>query len=219
MTRPLALDLCCGAGGASAGLDRTGFDVVGLDVRPQPRYPFRFVQGDVLAPPFDLRGFAFVWASPPCQRWTAHAQQHGTAASHPDLVAPVRAMLRACGRPYCIENVPRSPVVAVLVLTGGMFGLNTHRRRHFETSFLVLAPPPEAPFGPKTRPGAVTVSGHSGGGSSRDGWRNGDGAAWGAALGIGWMTNREMAEAIPPAYAAFIGAAALRQLAANDDGA
>lgn len=207
--RPRALDLFCGAGGASMGLHQAGFDVVGVDIRPQPRYPFRFVQADALRPPFDLGDFAFVWASPPCQRWTAPAQQRGIADRHPDLIRPVRAMLIAGGVPFCIENVPRAPVRSVLVLTGCMFGLSTYRRRHFETSFIVLAPPPVSPFGPKTRAGAVTVAGSSGGKSNRDHWQNGPKAAWQAAMGIDWMLNREMAQAVPPAYSAFIARAAL----------
>jgi DNA (cytosine-5)-methyltransferase 1 len=201
-----ALDLFCGAGGASRGLQLAGFHVTGVDLKRQPRYcGDAFVRADALRPPFDLRAFDLVWASPPCQRWTAHAQQHGTDTRHPDLIAPVRAMLAAAGVPYCIENVPRSPLRPTLVLTGCMFGLNTYRRRHFETSFAVLAATPGAPFGPKSRPGSVTITGHSGGSSARDGWSNGDKADWQAALGIGWMLNREMVDAVPPAYAEFIG--------------
>ena len=204
----LALDLFCCAGGASMGLHRAGFDVVGLDIRRQPHYPFTFVQGDATRPPFDIRVFDLIWASPPCQRWTPHAQQHGTSNNHPDLVAPIRTMLRASAVPYIIENVPRSPVRPTAILTGCMFGLNTYRKRHFETSFAVLTGPVGNPFGPKSRPGSVTVSGHSGGSSVRDGWTNGNGADWAAALGIDWMTNAEMAEAIPPAYAEFLARAA-----------
>ncbi|CUW39693.1 conserved protein of unknown function [Magnetospirillum sp. XM-1] len=210
MTRPRAIDLCCCAGGASMGLHRAGFDVVGVDIRPQPRYPFTFILGD--AQEADLAGFDFAWASPPCQRWTPHAQQHGTCDDHPDLVTPMRDKLRAWGGAYCIENVPRSPVRPTLILTGDLFGLNTYRKRHFETNFLVLAPKPGKAFGPKTRPGSVTVAGSSGGRSMRDGWQNGDKAAWQAAMGIDWMTNAEMAEAIPPAYGEFIGRAALAYL-------
>lgn len=206
-----ALDLFCGAGGASAGLARAGFDVTGCDHRPQPRYPFRFVQADATRPPFRLTDFDLIWASPPCQRWTANSQQHGTTQAHPDLVAPIRAMLAASGVPFIIENVPRSPVRSVVVLSGCMFGLNTYRKRHFETSFVALTPPVGRPFGPKSRPGSVTVAGHSGGASTRSGWTNGAGAAWGEALGVDWMTNAEMAQAIPPAYAYFLASAWLHR--------
>lgn len=216
--RPRALDLFCGAGGASMGLHRAGFDVVGVDISHQPRYPFQFIHADATEVLADWAGmFDFVWASPPCQRWTPHAQQHGTDDEHPDHIASTRDMLRrAMPRAWCIENVPRAPLRNPVVLTGDMFGLNTYRRRHFECSFPVLAPPPGKPFGPKTRPGSVTITGHSGGSSKRDGWSNGDKAAWQAAMGIDWMLNREMAEAIPPAYGEFIGRQALRFLDAAE---
>jgi DNA (cytosine-5)-methyltransferase 1 len=205
-----ALDLFCGAGGASTGLHRAGFDVTGIDHKPQPRYPFRFIQADALCPPVRLADFDFVWASPPCQRWTAMVQQTGMQERHPDLIAPIRAML--AGRVHCIENVPRAPLRTTLILSGDMFGACTYRLRHFELSFVCLAPEPGAPFGPKSRPGSVTVAGSSGGKSNRDQWQNGAKAAWQAAMGIDWMLNREMSQAVPPAYAEFIGRAAISHI-------
>lgn len=200
-----ALDLFCGAGGAAMGLHNAGYDVTGHDNRAQPRYPFAFVQGDAstLSVAY-LAGFDLIWASPPCQKWTAGAQQHGTEGNHPDYIATMRELLIASGRPYVIENVPRSPLRPTVILTGCMFRLNTYRKRHFETNFAVLAPSVGKPFGPKSRPGSVTVTGHSGGSSKRDGWSNGNRAAWQAAMGIDWMTNAEMAEAIPPVYSEYI---------------
>ena len=211
-----ALDLFCGAGGVARGLQNSGFYVAGVDIVPQPRYCGNaFMQGDAIE---TLRriitnnGFDFIWASPVCKRYTAHVQQAGTADQYPDQIGEIRELLIRSGVPYCIENVPRAPLRNPVVLTGDMFGLNTYRKRCFECSFPVLAPEPGKPFGPKTRPGSVTVSGHSGGGgSTRDGWKNGNGAAWKDALGIDWMTKLELAQAIPPAYSEFIGRAFLAQ--------
>ena len=102
------LDLFCCEGGAGMGLHRVGFDVTGVDINPQPRYPFRFVQGDALAQ--DLTGFDFVWASPPCQRYTMAQNAAKNAHNHPDLVGPVRDMLTAWGGPWIIENVVGAPL-------------------------------------------------------------------------------------------------------------
>lgn len=197
-----ALDLFCGAGGAAMGLHRAGFEVVGVDIKPQPRYPFTFVRADALTYP--LEGFDLIWASPCCQRWTAGAQGAGTDQMHPDFIEPMRARLRAAGFPYVIENVPRAPLIDPVVLTGCMFGLNTYRRRHFEASFTIPQLKIGKPFGPRTRKDTVTVAGSSGGKSNRDQWTNGAKSAWQKAIGIDWMLNREMAESVPPAYAQFI---------------
>lgn len=208
-----ALDLFCKAGGAGKGLSQAGFTVLGIDIEPQPRYPFEFKLADAFdcAPMF--RDFDLVWASPKCQRWTPRAQGRGTAETHEDQVTPLRpileAMARERGNLWCMENVPRSPLRRDLILTGDMFGMRTYRKRVFEMNFFVMAPPHRKPFGPKTRPGSVTVAGASGGSSNRDGWQNGRKDAWQEAMGIDWMTNEEMANAVPPAYAEFIGRAAM----------
>jgi DNA (cytosine-5)-methyltransferase 1 len=209
MTRPLALDLFCCAGGAAVGLHRAGFDVVGVDIVRRDRYPFPFVQADALRPPFDLQQFDFIWASPPCQAYSWSAKRWDVERA--DLVDPTRAMLDTSGRPYCIENVPGAPIRADLVLTGMMFGLGVIRRRHFEFNFFVLGPPPHAKRGGVRTGEYVTVAGHGGDNIKGRGSRS----AKQEAMGIDWMSDEELNEAIPPAYGEFIGRAALREIEAH----
>ena len=146
MIRPKALDLFCKAGGVAAGLHRAGFDVVGVDIEPQPRYPFEFHQADALTYPLD--GFDFLWASPICQGYTAMRHAPGAKGdAHPKLIGPVRERFEAAGVPWIIENVEearwamRDPVT----LCGSMFGLGAQgcrlqRHRLFECSFKFQRP-------------------------------------------------------------------------------
>ena len=115
MQKPRALDLFCCAGGAGMGLHRAGFEVVGVDIVPQPRYPFEFHQADALTYP--LESFDFVWASPPCQVHSITASLHRhRVRKHLDLIAPVRARLAASGAPYVIENVMGAPLLNPIML-------------------------------------------------------------------------------------------------------
>lgn len=151
----------CGAGGAAMGLFRAGFIVHGIDIKPQPRYPFRFEQGDALDA--DLRGYDFVWASPPCQ---AHSSMRHmpTAKQHEDLIPAVRAKLKAWGGPYIIENVMGAPLINPVMLCGTMFGLQCEEaelRRHrlFESNIALLTP--QCQHGQKPR--VIGVYGNGGG--------------------------------------------------------
>ena len=197
-----ALDLFCCAGGAGMGLHRAGFEVVGVDIKPQPRYPFEFHQADALT--FPLAGFDFIWASPPCQAYSWSAKRWKDI-ERADLLDPIRQRLLRQPAPFVIENVVGAPLRIDLVLMGQMFGLRVIKRRHFELErFWVLQPervkPGRIGFGPKD---FVTVAGHGGNGSARL-------SNWQDATGIDWMTKPEMAEAIPPAYSEFIGRAAMQ---------
>jgi len=230
VTRPRILDLFCGAGGCAVGYHRAGFDVVGVDIRPQPNYPFEFhrysaleilgtrrpwipseIEPDVLADFLQewhsLRPERFdaIHASPPCKAHSRVTGFHpGVRDEHPDLVGPTRELLEQTGLPYVIENVPGAPIRADVRLCGEMFGLRVHRHRHFEThGFFVMQPPHSrhhlrgAETNTETREGyARGVYGHMAD------WR---GAA--EAMGIDWMGSMdEVAQAIPPAYTAHIGA-------------
>ncbi len=213
-----ALDLFCGAGGASMGLHRAGFEVVGVDIKPQPRYPFEFVQADAMTYP--LEGFDFIWASPPCQAFTA-LRTMKNARPHPDLLTPMRERLIASGIPYVIENVPGAPMFHPLtILCGTMFGLGSldgkgelQRHRIFEHSFpLGLVPKcrhGEVVIGcygghARDRRRAVTVTSKGGGYNANKGRPSFGLAAAREAMGIDWMNSYELSQAIPPAYSEYI---------------
>jgi DNA (cytosine-5)-methyltransferase 1 len=204
---PRLLDLFCGAGGAAMGYHRAGFEVVGVDIDPQPRYPFTFIRGDALAllpelaPRFDV-----IHASPPCQRWTVGGRIHDSQWQHPDLIRPVRDLLRRAGKPWVIENVVGAPLLRAVRLCGTMFGLRVFRHRLFESNVLLLAPDHPRHDGStgaadgystlaRGRGGYICVAGHN--------FIREQGAA---AMGINWMTSRhELTQAIPPAYTEFVG--------------
>lgn len=136
-----ALDLFCCAGGASDGLSRAGFDLHGVDHEEQPEYPYDFGRVNVLdVPPSELRDFDLVWASPPCQAFTAYKRRSGHVREALNLIPQTRELLRAAGVPYIIENVVGAPLENPITLCGSMFGLDVQRHRIFETSFPVVPP-------------------------------------------------------------------------------
>lgn len=183
------------------GLYRAGFDVTGIDINPQPHYPFRFIQADALYPPVDLHRFDFIWASPPCQAYIRSGNVHRD--KHPRLIESVRSKLRDSGVPWVIENVPGAPMRADLILCGTMFGLGVRRHRWFEGS------PALAPFVPADCNHGKPITGvyghpHGNGGA----WRNmlpGNLETWSREMQIDWMETHELALAIPPAYSEYIG--------------
>jgi DNA (cytosine-5)-methyltransferase 1 len=204
-----AIDLFCGAGGATKGLQRAGFHVTGVDNKPQPRYcGDEFIQADALTVPLD--GYDFIWASPPCQRYSAGAAKWGTAQQHPDLIWVIRERIGA-DREYVIENIaPAWPyLIRPVQLCGQVFGLGVFRHRIFEASFRLIVPDEPIHNGHVGDGQYHTVTGHSGGRSRRDGWIGGSVADWRKAMDIDWMTGAELSQAIPPAYSEFIGKQAI----------
>lgn len=133
-----ALDLFCKAGGASRGLRQAGFDVFGVDIEPQPNYPFFFLRADVLGLEIES-GVDFVWASPPCQGFTAYRRRPNHVRPRDNLIPAIREKLRKWGGPYVIENVPGAPLESPFTLCGSMFGLDVRRHRIFEANFPVKA--------------------------------------------------------------------------------
>ena len=143
MGKLLALDLFSGGGGACIGLQWAGFEVVGIDIQMHPNYPGHFILADVLRLPVDIHDFDFIWASPPCQRFsiaTNHVEDKERV--YVDLIPKTRELLK--GHPFtCIENVPQAPIRPDVVLTGGSVGLPyIFRKRAFELSFFTMYPKP-----------------------------------------------------------------------------
>lgn len=233
--RPRLLDLFCCAGGAGMGYAQAGFEVVGVDVRPQPRYPFEFIQTDCLTlDPAFVASFDAIHASPPCQAHTAMKSMHN-AKEHLDLVPETRALLNASGLPWIMENVPGAPLLSPILLCGTMFGLGVEdadlqRHRLFETSFPV-ALVPECQHGARSTIGvygghvrnrrrARTIGVYGEG--ARDSRRKFDKGVpdftadqGREAMGIDWMTLAELSQAIPPAYTKWLGAHLMAEVTAS----
>lgn len=207
--KPRLLDVFSGAGGAARGYQRAGFYVVGVDHKPQPRYAGdEFIQADALEF-LAAHGTEYdaIHASPPCQRYMTGGTHR---KDHPDLVGPVREKLLAIGLPWVIENVPGAPLRRDLLLCGSMFGLPLRRHRIFERSVGRSEQPPCRHNGK-----IVGVYGNPHG--ARGAWpsmRPSTPETWSEALGIDWMTPKELSQAIPPAYTEFIGKQLIAQLEA-----
>ena len=219
--RPRLLDLFCGAGGAAMGYHLAGFEVVGVDIEPQPRYPFTFVEADAMM--FPLDGFDAVHASPPCTDHTELAfgklgkrEAHGTGWMLPASLA----RLAASGLPYVVENVPRAEMPGAFTLCGRSFGIaRLKRHRKFVTNFAVMVPP--CACSRKVRPlgvyGDLSKNDRSMGRRNPDGYermRAGVDTARGL-LGCPWMDAKELSQAIPPVYCEFIGEQLLSWLRAD----
>lgn len=203
--RPKLLDLFCGAGGASMGYHRAGFEVEGVDINPQPHYLWKFYQADALE--FPLKGYDAYHASPPCQRFSKSVSKINRL-KHPDFIVPIRERLINTGLPYVIENVPGSPLLNPIVLCGSAFDLDVRRHRLFESNIKLISngcfhkdyqPRFPCAWNRKTPLRFLSISG-----------------GWGTkgvsletqleAMGITWRMNyKEVSEAIPPAYTAYIG--------------
>lgn len=218
--RPRLLDLFCKAGGAGMGYHRAGFEVLGVDIEPQPNYPFVAVQADAIEF-LRMHGndFDAVHASPPCQAHTTMSNRFrgrgGRTDTHVDLIGQTRDMLLAKRPPFVIENVPgaRKRMLSPITLHGGMFGLGVYRPRLFEIHGVSVQPPPKS----GSPPNPVGVYGKLDG---RRIWTRADGSEQRAAktlrqarlaMGIDWMAWDELTQAIPPAYTEHIG----KQIAAH----
>lgn len=211
MSKRKGLDLYCGQGGCSVGYARAGFEMTGVDINPQPHYPYRFVQADALTYLAEhWREYDFIHASPPCQGYSITKNLKTATANHPMLIEPTREALVATSLPYVIENVPGAPLLNPLMLCGSMFNLGVLRHRLFECNPPIWFPPgpchhigPVMPIWWKSRREAlaagktfayITVAGKS--------YLMPEGKR---AMRIDWMTRDGLSQAVPPAYTEFVG--------------
>lgn len=204
--KPVLLDTYCKAGGAGKGFCLAGFEVVGVDIQPQPNYPFEFHQADAIEfISAHGKDFDVIHASPPCQAFTAYRRRgSGVGDNYPDLIGATRTALRDASKPYIIENIPGAPLESPVRLCGSSFGLDVRRHRLFECSFPVSAPPCNHAWQKPRFPAATNRAPNS--------RRTVEIGVWRIpleiqqrAMDIDWMTLEELSEAIPPAYTEHIG--------------
>jgi len=201
------LDLYCKAGGGSMGYHRAGFEVTGIDIKNQKRYPFKFIQADALEIMQDLdylRSFDVIAASPPCQ--THSATKHlrnaqGKSTDKVDLIPQTRAALIESGKPYVMENVPGAPLINPVQLCGSSWGLKVRRHRLFESN--VKLEPSVCKHKEQGKPVGIY-------GSMRDEIPGGGHTAKTIeqakeAMGIDWMIWGELVESLPPVYTEYLG--------------
>lgn len=199
------LDLYCKAGGASKGYANAGFEVVGVDIKKQKRYPYEFIEADVLELGLDfIKEFDVIHASPPCQTHSITKNlriAQGKSTDKIDLIPQTREMLIKSGKPYIIENVMGAPLINPVLLCGSAFGLKVRRHRIFESNVNLIGT--KCDHKSQGRPIGVY-------GSMRDEIPNGGKTANSLeearmAMGIDWMLWGDLVEAIPPAYTYWLG--------------
>jgi DNA (cytosine-5)-methyltransferase 1 len=212
-----ALDLFCGAGGASKGYAHAGFDVVGLDVKHGKRYPFTYKRMSIKHVTDQmLKEYDFIHASPPCQTFSITRNlriAQGKSTSKVDWLPFTRDLLIASGKPYVIENVPGAPLINPVLVCGSAFGLKVRRHRLFESNIPIKGTMCDH----KAQGKPVGIYGSMrdeipGGGHTAKTMQEAN-----EAMGIDWMIWGELIEAIPPAYTAYIGKQIIERLANVDN--
>lgn len=205
------LDMYCGAGGASMGysLAYPNAHITGMDIRPQPDYPFDFIQQDcTLITIQQLQYYNLIHASPPCQalttasnRWRGYG---GIADNHSNLIPLTIQQLANSTIDYIIENVPgaKQYMPNPTVLRGGIFGLQVDRPRLFISNRQLVKPRYHRLYDSIGVYGALdgrllsNTSGQYAPRSLDEAQR---------AMGIDWMQWEQLKEAIPPAYTHYLG--------------
>jgi len=198
------LDLFCGGGGGAMGYYYAGYEIVGVDNQPQPHYPFLFVLGDALCyAVLHGREFDLIHASPVCKGYSSITKIAGTQGNYRDSIGITRQVLQWIGKPYIIENVPGAPLINPIMLCGTMFGLNVIRHRLFECNPPIWFAPAtcqhtkrvvKAGRRPNRNKHYASVVGHFS-----------DVEFAQHSMGIDWLGQRGLAQAIPPMFTKWLG--------------
>lgn len=229
--KPNLLDLYCCSGGAAMGFYQAGFNITGVDIKQRKNYPFTFIQGDAIEYLKEhAREYHYCHASPPCQNYSRSTHVHKQKGkTYVDLVDPTRQALNASGLPWDMENVLQAPMRRDLVLRGEMFGLKVIRKRAFEFGGGMVWDKPAPAFTPISvaKGEALIIYGNASLKPTGHGCHGDPGRriirpdwllptirqSWAYAMGIThYMTDREIAESIPPEYTRYIGAEVIQKL-------
>jgi len=211
--KPRLLDLFCGAGGAGMGYHRAGFEVVGVDIKPQPHYPFEFHRADA----FDYlrehgHEFDVIHASPPCQAFSRGSKIKGNSQNHINHLPALMRLLSSFNGIWVMENVYGAPLSYPIMLCGTQFDLKVYRHRYFQSNQMLFPPPHYSHSdswpvrtGNKeiSKNGFMTIAGHH---SHAEKGK--------VAMGIDWMNGNELSQAIPPAYTEWIGKQLIKHIGA-----
>lgn len=207
------LNLFCCQGGSAKGYNDAGFYVHGVDIDPQPRYPYSFEQMDALwylesRMDWIRATFDLIDASCPCQGYSD--TQRINDREWPRLIPATRQLLLQVGLPYVLENVTgaRREMVSPVELCGTMFGLHTYRHRLFEVKGFTLTAPEHQPHPVKSvKMGRALQEGdfyHAVGNFSGVDYARRD-------MGVEWMSRDGIRECVPPAYTEYIARQFLAQ--------
>lgn len=227
--KPRILDLFCCAGGAAKGYADAGFEVVGVDIDPQPNYPYEFHQADAIEFVKEHgHEFDAIHASPPCQTFSRTKTLHGN--EHPDLIKPTRDALVASGKPWVMENVVGSPLIGPIKLSGQHFNMTAPdvdgvplklvRHRLFESNILLRVPDS---FHANRHIQTASIYGAGGGWTPRH--RDNPDRRGGyiphtdvikKLLGIDWMSKHEMSQSIPPVFTEWVGGRLIDHIKENE---
>lgn len=179
-----------------------------------------------------LEDFSVLAGSPPCQAFSISTSSIRSTEDgkkkYKDFVGVTRERFIASGLPYTIENVPGAPLIPekTIVLCGSQFDMTAidldgtllHLRRHrqFESNIPLAIPKPC-----EHKKEQVIAGSYGGAQRTREGAKKRAGgyvpdkSVQAELLGISWMPEAAMHQAIPPIFARHVGKQVLKHIKKN----